>query len=148
MLFKLVNCQSSTMHTQSTEQFINHKKHRSIDQITSYQRILYVYILGCYHVAFTIYSKNSFCSNSSSKHFNFAPLISVTLKQLQMALSCSMILFTILVIIFTIFLAFPQYGVACRTLQEDQWFRQCNGILLQALPRGPVMPSSPDPIRP
>ncbi|ESW34509.1 hypothetical protein PHAVU_001G158400 [Phaseolus vulgaris] len=29
------------MHTQSTEQFINHKKHRSIDQITSYQRILY-----------------------------------------------------------------------------------------------------------
>ncbi|RDX90817.1 hypothetical protein CR513_27281, partial [Mucuna pruriens] len=39
-------------------------------------------------------------------------------------------------------------GNACRSLQEDQWLREYNGLLLQALPRGPVKPSSPDPIRP
>ncbi|WVZ06032.1 hypothetical protein V8G54_019378 [Vigna mungo] len=63
-----------------------------------------------------------------------------------MALSKRMILLAILLIIFfTIFVAFPQPGAACRTLQEDQWLRQSNGILLQVLPRGPVKPSSPDP---
>jgi len=51
-------------------------------------------------------------------------------------------------IIFTILVAFPEFGAAGRALQEDQWLRESNGILLQSLPRGPVKPSSPDPIRP
>ncbi|RDX64611.1 hypothetical protein CR513_56815, partial [Mucuna pruriens] len=64
-----------------------------------------------------------------------------------MALSYRMILFTMLLIMFTILVAFPHFGTACRSLQEDQWLREYNGLLLQALPRGPVKPSSPDPIR-
>lgn len=65
-----------------------------------------------------------------------------------MALSYRMILFVMLLIIFIILVASPQFGAASRLLQEDQWLREYNGILLQALPRGPVKPSSPDPIRP
>ncbi|KAG4393759.1 hypothetical protein GLYMA_03G160466v4 [Glycine max] len=65
-----------------------------------------------------------------------------------MALSYKMALFITLLIIFTILVVFPQFGEAGRALQEDQWLREYNGLLLQALPRGPVKPSSPDPIRP
>ncbi|KAH1070257.1 hypothetical protein GYH30_007393 [Glycine max] len=64
-----------------------------------------------------------------------------------MALSYRMILFIMLLIFFTILVAFPQFG-DCRALQEDEWLREYNGLLLQSLPRGPVKPSSPDPIRP
>jgi len=67
---------------------------------------------------------------------------------LDMALSYRMVLFIMVLIIFTILVAFPEFGAAGRALQEDQWLRESNGILLQSLPRGPVKPSSPDPIRP
>jgi len=65
-----------------------------------------------------------------------------------MALSCRMVLFIIVLIIFTILVAFPEFGAAGRVLQEDQWLRENNGTLLQSLPRGPVKPSSPDPLHP
>jgi len=53
------------------------------------------------------------------------------------------------VTIFTIFVVFPELGAAGRALEEDQWLKENNGItLLQSLPRGPLKPSSPDPIRP
>ncbi|CAJ1902087.1 unnamed protein product [Sphenostylis stenocarpa] len=52
-----------------------------------------------------------------------------------------MILFTMLLIIFTILVAFPEFGEAGRALHEDRWLKEYNGILLQALPRGPVIPS-------
>ncbi|KAK7396417.1 hypothetical protein VNO78_17414 [Psophocarpus tetragonolobus] len=69
--------------------------------------------------------------------------------QLEMAfMSYRIILFIMLLIMFTILVAFPQCGAAGRTLQEDEWLRKYNGLLLQALPRGPVKPSTPDPIRP
>jgi len=53
-----------------------------------------------------------------------------------------------LLMIFTILVAFPQFGAAGRVLQENQWLREYNGLFLQSLPRDPVKPSSPDPIRP
>ncbi|QCD97716.1 hypothetical protein DEO72_LG6g2428 [Vigna unguiculata] len=66
-----------------------------------------------------------------------------------MALSFRMILFIMVVTIFTIFVVFPELGAAGRALEEDQWLKENNGItLLQSLPRGPLKPSSPDPIRP
>jgi len=65
-----------------------------------------------------------------------------------MALSYRKVLLIMALIIFTILVAFPEYGAAGRALQEDEWVREYNGILLQSLPRGPVKPSSPDPIRP
>ncbi|RDX67458.1 hypothetical protein CR513_53667, partial [Mucuna pruriens] len=59
------------------------------------------------------------------------------------------ILFTILVIVFIIVVSFSQRGASCRPLQDDQGPRaQFDGLLLQFLPRGPVKPSAPDPIRP
>ncbi|KAG5043568.1 hypothetical protein JHK85_007865 [Glycine max] len=65
-----------------------------------------------------------------------------------MALSNRMILFIMLLIIFTILVTFPQFGAAGRALQEDQWLREYNGHLLQSFQRGTPVVSSPDPIRP
>ncbi|KAK7336836.1 hypothetical protein VNO77_17386 [Canavalia gladiata] len=66
----------------------------------------------------------------------------------KMAFSQRMMLFIVLLIIFTILVAFPPFGSATRILQEDQWLRKYDGLLLQSLPRGPLKPSSPDPIHP
>ncbi|KAG4913213.1 hypothetical protein JHK82_053798 [Glycine max] len=65
-----------------------------------------------------------------------------------MTLSYKITLFIMLLMIFTILVAFPQFGAAGRVLQENQWLREYNGLFLQSLPRDPVKPSSPDPIRP
>ncbi|KAG4396326.1 hypothetical protein GLYMA_19G162301v4 [Glycine max] len=65
-----------------------------------------------------------------------------------MAFSYKMTLFIMLLIIFTILVAFPQFGAASRALQEDEWLREYNGLLLQSFQRGTPVVSSPDPIRP
>jgi hypothetical protein len=57
----------------------------------------------------------------------------------------------VMIVIFTILVGFlSEFGEGCRTLKEDQWLREFefDGLLLQALQRVPVKPSTPDPIRP
>ncbi|KAJ1417513.1 putative transmembrane protein [Sesbania bispinosa] len=58
------------------------------------------------------------------------------------------ILFTVVVIIFFILVVSSQLGASCRPLQEDQWSREFDGLLLQLLPRGSSRPSSPDSTQP
>ncbi|KAK7345800.1 hypothetical protein VNO77_16411 [Canavalia gladiata] len=58
------------------------------------------------------------------------------------------VLFAILVIFFIILVGSSELGGSCRPLQDEQWVGELDGLLLQLLPRGPVRPSAPDPIRP
>ncbi|KAJ1417514.1 putative transmembrane protein [Sesbania bispinosa] len=57
-------------------------------------------------------------------------------------------LFTVIVMIFFIVALSSQFGASCRPLQDDQWSREFDGLLLQLLPRGPSKPSKPDPKHP
>ncbi|KAE9589169.1 hypothetical protein Lal_00000228 [Lupinus albus] len=60
-----------------------------------------------------------------------------------MSISYSYMMRIMLIVVLTIFVmlvASPQYGAACRPLQDE--------LLLQLLPRGPSKPSTPDPTHP
>jgi len=44
--------------------------------------------------------------------------------------------------------AFSQRGASCRPLHDEQGSVEFDSLLLQVLPRGPLRPSAPDPVRP
>ncbi|KAL9318649.1 hypothetical protein ACSQ67_015166 [Phaseolus vulgaris] len=62
--------------------------------------------------------------------------------------SARRILFMVIVIVFIIMVSFSRSGASCRPLHDEQGSVEFDSLLLQVLPRGPLKPPSPDPIRP
>ncbi|KAK7345801.1 hypothetical protein VNO77_16412 [Canavalia gladiata] len=71
--------------------------------------------------------------------FNLVVATIYTVTDMSLSYGYTKILLIVLLIVLTVFVISPQFGAACRPLQDE---------LLLKLPRGPKRPSSPDPIHP